>query len=205
MPHHREMAPPDEPLRIPDPSLVVLIGPAGAGKSTFAQRRFAGDEIVSSDALRAVIAGDAADRSRDGAVFAALHRAVAGRLLTGRLTLVDATNLDQRARRDLLRLAADAALPAIAIVLAVGRDEAIGRDAGRPGRRVGEDVVVAQHDRMTRLLATDRLRGEGFAAIHVLEGARRIDGARIERFRRGAVARSRGPWPRAARPSGRRG
>ena len=42
-------------IEIADPSLVVLIGAAGAGKSTFAARNFAPDEILSSAPMAAPI------------------------------------------------------------------------------------------------------------------------------------------------------
>jgi predicted kinase len=42
-------------VNLPDPAIVVLIGPAGSGKSTWAAARYAAGEIVSSDALRAVV------------------------------------------------------------------------------------------------------------------------------------------------------
>ena len=49
-------------VAIPDPSLVVLIGAAGSGKSTFAARQFEPFEILSSDGYRALVAGDEADQ-----------------------------------------------------------------------------------------------------------------------------------------------
>ncbi|HEV7194649.1 MAG TPA: AAA family ATPase, partial [Pedococcus sp.] len=39
----------------PDPALVVLVGPSGCGKSTWASTRYRGPEVVSSDALRAIV------------------------------------------------------------------------------------------------------------------------------------------------------
>jgi hypothetical protein len=43
------------PLRLPDPCLAVLVGATAAGKSHWAKASFAADQIVSSDALRAVV------------------------------------------------------------------------------------------------------------------------------------------------------
>ncbi|HYA51664.1 MAG TPA: AAA family ATPase, partial [Streptosporangiaceae bacterium] len=37
---------------LPDPALVVLVGPSGSGKSAWAARRYRPDEVVSSDRLR---------------------------------------------------------------------------------------------------------------------------------------------------------
>ena len=45
-------------LRVPSPSFVVMVGPAGSGKSTFCRRNFRPGQIVSTDACRALIAGD---------------------------------------------------------------------------------------------------------------------------------------------------
>jgi len=49
-------------IELPEPCLVVLIGAAGSGKSTLAARLFAPDEVLSSDANRALLTGDAADQ-----------------------------------------------------------------------------------------------------------------------------------------------
>jgi hypothetical protein len=47
--------PDDQVIRLPSPSLVVLVGPAGSGKSAWAAEHFAPGQIVSSDRLRAVV------------------------------------------------------------------------------------------------------------------------------------------------------
>ena len=67
-------------LELPVPGLVVLIGAAGSGKSTLAARLFAADELLSSDALRAAISGDAADQRATRPAFAILHREALRRL-----------------------------------------------------------------------------------------------------------------------------
>ena len=89
-------------LLLPDPSLVLLVGAAGSGKSTLAQAHFAPEEILSSDALRAAISGDAGDQTASRLAFAILHRELTRRLEAGRLTVVDATNVRAVHRRPLL-------------------------------------------------------------------------------------------------------
>ena len=98
-------------IAIPDPSLVVLVGAAGSGKSTFAARHFAPDEVLSSDAFRALLSGDEADQRATKTAFSILHREVVRRLAAGRLVVVDATNVEHHARRALVERARAAACP----------------------------------------------------------------------------------------------
>src|SRR5687768_12198058 len=119
-------------LVIPDPSLVVLVGAAGSGKSTLAARLFAPNEIVSSDALRAVVSGDEDDQTGSGVAFRILHRTVERRLATGQLTVVDATNVAAAARRPLIRRARALGYPAVAIVLDLDAETVRAQNATRP-------------------------------------------------------------------------
>src|SRR5438105_6044423 len=81
-------------LTIPDLSLVVLIGASGSGKSSFARRHFRPTEVISSDACRGLVADDENDQSASADAFAVLHFIAAKRLERGRLTVVDATNVE---------------------------------------------------------------------------------------------------------------
>ena len=160
---------------------MVLVGAAGAGKSTLAARLFAPSEILSSDAYREAVSGDAADQRVTRLAFASLHRELENRLAVGRLVVVDATNVESGARRALLARAAAAQLPAVAIVLAIPATIVVARNAGRTGRIVDQAVVDRHLRRLATVLAADRLASEGFAAVHVLTTAADVDALRIAR------------------------
>jgi predicted kinase len=87
------------PLIIPECALVVLMGPSGAGKSTFAQRHFRPTEVLSSDACRALVADSETDQAATPEAFEVLHFIAAKRLAAGRLTVIDATNVQPEAER----------------------------------------------------------------------------------------------------------
>ena len=171
---------------IADPSLVVLVGPAGAGKSTFAARHFAADEILSSDRFRAMVSGDEANQAATKAAFAVLHEALERRLANGRLSVVDATNVEPSSRRTLLARAAAAGVPATAIVLDLPAATVIARNAARPARVVDMAVVRRHLDRLRAALdgPDPALWRDGFAQIVVLHDPAEIDAVAIQRDRR---------------------
>jgi protein phosphatase len=167
---------------IPDPSLVVLIGAAGSGKTTVARRHFAPNEIVSSDAIRLRISGDEADQRATRTVFSILHREVTARLAASGLVVVDATNVESGARRALVARSRAAAVPAVALVLALPPEVVSGRNAARAGRVVDQRVIDRHVARLTRDLARDALSAEGFLEIRVIRSAAELDDLVIDRL-----------------------
>jgi predicted kinase len=168
-------------ILVPDPSLVLLVGAAGAGKTTFAARHFAADEVLSSDAYRALVSGDEANQAVSHVAFRILHRELERRLAKGLLTVVDATNITRHNRRQLIGRARSAGTPVAAIVLALPEDVVLARNAER-ARRVDEDVV---RDQLERVAATARdgvLTGEGCAAVCVLRTPEAVDAVVVGRL-----------------------
>lgn len=158
---------------------MVLIGAAGAGKSTFAHRHFRPDEIVSSDDCRSRISGDTYDASAASDVFELLRSLVAERLAAGWLTVVDATNTAAEHRAPLVRLAQTHGFAPIAVVLALPEQVVQDRNAGRPERAISP-FVVRSHARAVRR-SVPRLRTEGFATVYVLTSAEDVDAAAVVR------------------------
>jgi protein phosphatase len=178
-----ERADPSIRVSIPDPCLVVLVGPAGSGKTTLAARLFARDEILSSEDHRALVSGDPADQRVTRVAFSILHRSLERRLAAGRLTVVDATNVERHARQALLVRSTVAGLPAVAIVLDVPLELAVARNRARPVRRVDDVVIARQWSVLADALGRDLLAGEGFAAVWRI-GPAGLDGLVVERVSR---------------------
>lgn len=155
-------------IDIPDPALVVLVGPAGSGKTTYAARHFRPADVVSSDAIRERLTGSAADQSRNKDVFRILGSEVAARLRAGSSAVVDATNVESSARRGLVRLAASADVPAIAIIFDVPLAVVRARNERRPDRVVPPEVVDRHWYALDHALRDGVIDGEGFAAVHLL-------------------------------------
>lgn len=165
-------------LEIPELSLVVLVGAAGSGKSTFAARQFRPSEVLESDAFRAMVADDPADQLASPDAFEVLHLVAAKRLARRRLTVVDATNLQAQARRPLRELAGRYHCALVAIVFDLP-EEVCQQWNRRRGRMVPRQAIHRHHEQLHRSL--ERLPAEGFQAVHVLDSPEAIDQAVVER------------------------
>ena len=166
-------------IKIPDLSLVVLIGATGSGKSTFAAQHFRPTEVISSDFCRGLVSDDPGDQSATRDAFDVLHFIAGKRLAAGRLTVVDATSVQPAARKSLIELARRHHVLAVAIVLDVPADVCAARNAGRADRAFGAHVLRQQQDQLRRGLRG--LRREGFHREFVLSGEAEIASALIER------------------------
>jgi F420-dependent oxidoreductase-like protein len=153
-------------LRLPEPCLVVLVGVSGSGKSTWAARHFAPAQIVSSDALRAVVGLHERDQRASKDAFAVLDQIVDARLRRGLTTVVDSTGLEPDRRAAYLDMARRRRRPAHLIVLDVPerRARARNRDRDHP---VPSKIVTTQLQTLSASI--DALLGEGFDGVHVID------------------------------------
>jgi protein phosphatase len=166
---------------VPRRSLVLLVGASGSGKSTFAARHFLPSEVLSSDAFRALVSDDERDMSATADAFEVLHLVAARRLANGRLTVVDATNVEPASRRPLLALAREHGSAPLAIVLDLPVALCVERNAARGDRRVPPWVVRRQQGLLRRSLGG--LEREGLRRVLVLRTPAEVDAARVERER----------------------
>jgi len=166
-------------LELPELSLVVLIGTSGSGKSTFAARHFGPFEVISSDFCRGLVSGDPNDQSATAAAFEVLDFIAGKRLEAGLLTVIDATNVQRDARRQLIDLAKAYDVLPVAIVLDVPESVAAARNRERPDRDFGVHVIRRQGDQLRRSIRG--LAKEGFRKVHLLDGVDDIEAATVSR------------------------
>lgn len=168
-------------IRVPQTSLVVLVGCSGSGKSTFARAHFGKTEVLSSDFFRGLVGNDENDQSVSADAFGALHDVLRRRLARGLLTVVDATNVEEAGRRQLLAVARDTDVMAVAIVLDLGVATSHARNQERPDRQFGRHVVARQHAALRGALR--QLDREGFHRVYVLKSEDEVARASIVRER----------------------
>ena len=169
------------PIALPDPCLVVLVGAAGSGKSTFAARHFPPGEVLSSDAFRERISGSAGDQRATGAAFAALHRTLEVRLGAALTTVVDATNVTVRARRALVRRARRAGMPVVAIVLDLPDWTVRARNRARGASAVPEPAIRRQLAELRAAGPDGSLEIEGFTLVVRLTEPADVDAVVVSR------------------------
>jgi protein phosphatase len=164
---------------LPEPALVLLVGPSGSGKSSFARRHFKPTETVSSDFCRALVADDENDLSASAAAFDVLRVVVGHRLRRRRLTVVDATNVKAADRRRVLALALPHRVAGVAVVFDIPEEVCVERDRAREDRTVGAPVIRAQ--RAAMLDSLPGLAEEGFAAVYLLASEEEVAAANVDR------------------------
>jgi protein phosphatase len=166
-------------IRIPELSLVVLVGASGCGKSTFARRHFLPTEVLSSDFFRAMVRDDETDQGATADAFDVLHFVARRRLRAGRIVVVDATSVQPASRKALVALARECHVFAVAIVLNVPERVCLERNRARTDRQVPPHVIPQQVSQLRRGLRG--LQREGFRQVFVLDSVEAVERATLVR------------------------
>ena len=166
-------------ITIPELSLVVLIGPSGCGKSSFARAHFKPTEVLSSDFCRGLVSDDENAQEATNDAFDVLHYIARKRLAAGRLTVVDATNVQPEGRKPLVVLAREFHVLPVAIVLNLPEKLCHERNQNRPDRQFGPHVVRNQSQQLRRSIRG--LEREGFRHVFVLSTPEEVSSVAITR------------------------
>ncbi len=158
---------------------MLLIGPSGSGKSTFARTHFKPTETISSDFCRGLVADDENDQSATKEAFELLHFLATKRMQRGRLTIIDATNVQPEARKPLIALAKQYHFLVSAIVFNIPEAICQQRNQSRPDRSFGPHVVRRQAADLHKSLR--QLRHEGFHSISIITTPEQVESVEVER------------------------
>lgn len=124
-------------------TFIQMIGIPGSGKTEKAKvlAKEHNAVLLSSDAIREEILGDASDQTKNNDVFEVMYKRTCEALSNGQSVIYDATNINHKRRRVLLQqLKAHYDVKAVAVVMATPIQICIDRQANRD-RQVGKDVI----------------------------------------------------------------
>jgi F420-dependent oxidoreductase-like protein len=153
----------DQTIRLPTAALVVLVGPGASGKSTWAAEWFRTGQVVSADAMRALVGEGEHDQRAGTDAFDVLALVVDRRLKRRLLTVVDTLALDDAWRRRLLGMAAGHGVPVHAVAFDTPARDCRARNRAR-ARPIPSAVISGQLKRWEAVRSA--LPAEGFAAVH---------------------------------------
>lgn len=166
-------------ITIPELSLVVLIGASGSGKSSLARKHFKPTEVLSSDYCRGLVSDDDNNQAATPDAFEVLHFIARKRLAAGKLTVVDATNVQAESRKPLVELAREFHCLPVAIVLDMPEWLCQDRNRGRVDRDFGPHVIRQQTQQLRR--SRRGLEREGFRHVFELTSPEDVEAVTIER------------------------
>ena len=160
-------------INIPKTSLVLLVGVSGSGKSSFAQKHFEKYEIVSSDICRGIVSNDENNQSATNDAFEVFNFILSKRLQNGLLTVADATNIQQEARKKLLNIARSFHVLPVAIVFDLPQELCEKRNEERTDRKISSRVLRHQIQNLKHSLKN--LKKEGFKKLYILRSEEEVN------------------------------
>ena len=162
-------------ITLPEFSLVTLVGITGAGKTSFASRHFSPTQVLTSDRFRAMVSDNENCMGASGDAFEILYLVARKRLSRKLLTVVDATNVQDYARRRILELAHEFGASPVAIIFDIPPEVCVSRTLHRTDRPFGPDVVLEHYSEFQETMKV--IQTEGFESIQVLGGVEEVQEA----------------------------
>ncbi|MGH2507747.1 MAG: AAA family ATPase [Ktedonobacteraceae bacterium] len=154
-----------ERLLLPRRTLLVLCGPAGSGKSTFAAQRFPETAIVSSDRCRGMVCDDENAQNVNREAFDLFYFILQKRMQLGRFCVADSVALQPYARNNLRQLSRRFRYFGCLLIFATPPAICLQRDSQRT-RQVGENVVLYHAGLLAQTLQD--APNEGWDVVRVL-------------------------------------
>ncbi len=163
-----------EQITLPRRTLITLCGPAGSGKSTFANQfvqqhqGYRATTIVSSDYCRALICDDETNQQVNRDTFDLFYYLIDKRMFQNRLTIADSTALQADARQRLLGVARRHNYFTCLFVFNMSLETCLLHDQHQSrGRVVGEQVITYHLNLLQQALHV--IPQEGWNQIHILD------------------------------------
>lgn len=159
--------------QLPENALVVLIGASGAGKSTLA-RTWPASQVLSLDSLRGTVSDDPGDQAATADAADVLKLILERRMARRLNTVIDATNIEEAIRVELVMTAKKCGVPTVAVVVSTPLSLCLQRQQPRPAnRRVPGDVVRRQHEAMA--FSHQSLARAGFTQVLFAHDLNRLE------------------------------
>jgi predicted kinase len=158
-------------------ALTVVVGAAGAGKTTWVRQHHTPTEILTLDALREWVCDDPTDQDATGDAVEVARVVARARLRRGLRVVLDSTGTPATHRQEWAQLATEVGAVAVLVVVDTPLVVCLARNARRPGpapghrwgRRVPTPVVCTQHAEVRALLhaAGTGTGVAGYQTVHV--------------------------------------
>lgn len=173
----------NEAVSLPRRSLIVLCGPAGAGKSTFVRsivqrNHLTQTAVVSSDVCRLMLCDETRSLTQEQwailqpNTFQLFLTIIGMRMNIGRPTIADGVNLHRELRTGMLDLARKHEYPTALVVFDMTLETCLAQNEQREeGRRIPEWQIEAQRKALGE--AVPHVRDEGWNQVIVLNEQRR--------------------------------
>lgn len=156
------------------PTVTLLIGPSGAGKTTWLdspEAKFLGikpEHVISSDKIREELCGDFQNQSKNKQVFEILHDRLGMDVYTGLNVVIDATNITRKSRMGIHKWV-PTHVPVRYVVINRPMEEKY-RDGGWRNRL--DFDLIAKHEQTFQSQLSDIMNGDGLPNVTVYVGGK---------------------------------